>query len=179
MSEPHEEIRQIRAPGRKAWRLSEQDIAQGRILHGQGVSWKRIGEALKCDAETIRRVIDPDYDKRGRGLVRVHNRKIREERALLQSMWIEPPLDDVAGRSTTDTNEATKRAIRGNERFRRAMLLALHSKKERCPVGVDTRPSSPDGRFRPARYIPQFSSTGSPAGMCADLSDDPLSDGRT
>lgn len=168
------------APGRKPWRLNEQDIANGRILHGQGMSWKRIGASLKCDAETIRRIIDPDFDKRGRGLVRSQNRKIRAYRAELkaQGLGVAECDNEIDERfaSTTDSNEAYKRARRENDRFRRAMLLALHTKQEFCPVGVDTRPSSPDARYRPTRYIPTFSSIGSPAGMCADISDDPLAE---
>lgn len=163
--------------GMGRWRLTPDEIARSRLLYAEGWAWQRIAQDIKCDAGTIRRAIDPKWDETRRGIQRILNKRYKEaqaaRRADQQAMKVRRRLDLNPGRlATTETNETNKRAIRENDAFRRAMLHALHSKQERCPVGVDTRPSSPDGRFHPARYIPTFSSTGSPAGMCAELSAD-------
>lgn len=164
-------------PGRKPWRLTDAEVAEAEILHDQGMSWNALGRMFNCDSETVRRLIDPQYFITGRGRAIRENQRKREERARLraQGVKVEDPENEIGGRCTTEANERHKRAIRQNEKFTDAMMLALSSKRERCPIGVDKRPSSPDGRYHPARYIPTVSLTGSSAGMCSDLSD-PMAD---
>lgn len=165
----------------RGWRLTlEQINAARRLRFDSHMSWRNIGRELGCDAETVQRTIDPQYDHHKRAVYarrKVEIAKAREAARERKERWRRKRAESpVVGPIRSDDNEnhhefiLRRQTLRSDTAFSRAMTAAIRNKQESASIGIDNRPSSPDARYCPARGLTLSSAsvTGSSAGMCAE-----------
>lgn len=158
------------------WRLTLEQINIARRLRfDDQMGWRKIGERLGCNEETVQRAIDPDFEAHKRMVYRLRKERLARLRASsarktlkgLSRLRVEPPKD----KPTAHDEEFIRRraVLKADQAFSAAMNLAIRAGAETASVGVVTQASSPDARFHPARGIHSFSLIGSSSGLCADF----------
>lgn len=163
--------------GISGWRLNLQQINEARRLRFElDWSWRALSRHFKCDDETVRRYIDPEFElhkrakyearKQMRHSARETAATIAERREKLKAAYLEAEKKAEAG---DETLASRRQNIRADTAFREAMRHAIRRREENAPIGTQKQSSTDSPRFTPSRGISSFSSTSSPAGMCADI----------
>jgi hypothetical protein len=155
----------------KPWRMTREQRAIARILRfEEHASWRKIGKQLGCDAETVQRAIDPQFERHKREVYQRRKEelaRLRESRAKVRRA---SALEANPHRAPVEEQDyyLRRRVVKSDKAFCEAMRGAIGCGQEHASIGIDTRPSSPDARYHPRRGVSAFSATGSPAGMCSD-----------
>lgn len=159
----------------KGWRLTLVQINQARQLRFEhDLTWHQIGLRLGCHYETIRRAIDPDYDRERRehykrraielAKIRQHEIVRGERRERLMRM-VKPSSEVIRG---PDEDFLTRRrTLKADAKFCEAMRTAINRRQESAPIGVDRRPSTERVRFAVA-HGDVLAGLSSPGAMCVD-----------
>lgn len=160
--------------------LSAEQVEAGRRMREEhGTSWYRIGRTLGCEPKTIRRALDPTFDERMRVARNLRRKTLDAKRGIdvkarcaefrPKRSFKRPQRKLADYESITEEVTARRRATKQDIAFIDAMTKAVRMERETCPIGVDTRPSTHDPKFVPARGNALMSVTGSHAQMCADF----------
>lgn len=168
----------------RATSLSSEQISAGHVLvFGGGKSWHEAARMVGTCYETLRRQLDPEWKIRRDRQVRDRLNELRLPRlpavrpppgkkrlALERKLALQASAETPAKSIPPDESTRDQRRSRAsNDAFVAAMQMAIRSKQENPSIGIDKRPSTDSPRFTAARGISHFSSTSSPAGMCADI----------
>lgn len=157
---------------------AEQVTAGRRMREEHGAAWYRIGKSLGCDPETIRRALDPGFAEMRREAqakrlktryeIQTLGGVVRRCAAFRPKQSFKRPQQDVDDyEPTSDEESARRKATKQDDAFVAAMTKAIERKRETCPTGVDTKPSTRSPRVIVAHNLNQ-TFTGSAAQLCAD-----------
>jgi hypothetical protein len=144
--------------------ISQADIDRARELRAKKVRWHEIGKQIGCATETIRRRVEPEFDEacRKRYAERARNRSLAGAAAPPDSRAAIPK----EAQELPEPRHTAQRRV--DLVFQNRMHRAIAIGTERASVGVDKRPSSPDGRYIPVTRA-YISPGSSPGAQCAEL----------
>ncbi len=153
--------------------MSEAQINEARRLrYTEAMPWHKIAKALGCDNACIQREINPNYDadKRWRKQ-KIELQGIRDNVAetISKRNHSRPRGEDADFEGGSEERQARRKIVKSDDAFVHAMTVAVRTKRETAPIGIDKRPSTEDPRFIASRGGNFLSVTGSSAQMCADF----------
>lgn len=153
--------------------LSQAQIDEARRLrYTEAMPWHKIAKTLGCDNASIQREINPNYepDKRWRKQ-KVKLQGIRDDVAssVAKQSVARPRAEDDDFEGGSEERYARRKCVKSDDAFVHAMTIAVRTKRETAPIGVDTRPGTHSPRLVESRSNGLRTVTGSAAQMCAEL----------
>lgn len=153
--------------------LSQEQIAEARRLrYSEAMPWHKIAKALGCDNASIQREINPNFDPTKRWRKNKQDlQSIRDDVSANVSKrnYSRPSADDADFEGGSEERHARRKTVKCDDAFVHAMTVAVRTKRECAPIGVDHRPGTHSPMLMVARSDGQRTIIGSSAQMCADI----------
>lgn len=153
--------------------LSQEQIDEAyRLRYVEAMPWHKIAKALGCDNASVQREINPNYDADRRWRKqKVELQGIRDKVAsdIAKPTRVRQRAEDEDFEGGSEERHARRKTVKSDDAFVHAMTVAVRTKRERAPIGIDTRPCTDDPKFVSTCSADVRSIYGSTAQMCADI----------